>query len=102
MTVRVWHMTVKPRHRPWTDNGGSSVSTLERLDVVWTSRSAALVAEIIPCINQTWEGLVSQWGEEKALDTCRISIYVTDKNQAAVPSLKRELRNMSLADCVHF
>jgi hypothetical protein len=43
-TVRCWSMTVKPRHRSCkkaTHNDG--VSTLERLELVWISRSSALV-----------------------------------------------------------
>jgi hypothetical protein len=103
MTARVWSMTVKPRHRSWTNNGSSrNASTLERLEVVWTSRSASLVSEILPGINETWEHLVYLWGEERAWDACRISIYVTDKDEVAVRSLQCQLRNMSLSNCVFF
>jgi hypothetical protein len=49
---------------------------------------------------------VSKWGKENAQDVCRISIFVTDKDQRAVASLKEEILNYSLGpgacDCIHF
>jgi hypothetical protein len=106
LTARVWSMTVKPRHRSWrTADGGSSSSgltTLERLEMVWVVRSASLVSEILPEINNYWEQLVSVWGGENAEAVCRIRIFVTDTNQIAVALLKQELLLHSLSDCIHF
>jgi hypothetical protein len=106
LTARTWSMTVKPRHRSWRADGCSGLTTLERLEMVWVSRSASLVSEILPEINTIWDELVSQWGEENAQAVCRISIFVTDKDQRAVALLKQELLHHSLGqgrcDCIHF
>jgi hypothetical protein len=106
LTARAWSMTVKPRHRPWRADGCSGITTLERLEMVWVTRSASLVSEILPEINTVWDELVAQWGEENAQAVCRISIFVTDTDQRAVALLKQELLNHSLGqgacDCIHF
>jgi hypothetical protein len=105
LTVRIWSMTVKPRHRSWrTSTTGNT--TLEGLEIVWTSRSASLVSKILPEIGTIWDKLVAQWGEANARAVCRISIFVTDKDQNAVALLKQQLLTHSLGrdgyDCVRF
>jgi hypothetical protein len=102
LTARAWSMTVKPRHRSWRAQGCSGLTTLERLEIVWVTRSASLVSEILPEINIIWDKLVSQWGNENARAVCRISIFVSDKDQQAVALLQRELINHSLGHCVRF
>jgi predicted ferric reductase len=106
LTVRTWSMTVKPRHRPWRTCSTRNISTLDRLEIVWTSRSASLVSKILPEIAAIWDKLVAQWGEENARAVCRISIFVTDKDQRAVALLKQQLLTHSLGqdgcDCVRF
>jgi ferredoxin-NADP reductase len=100
LTARVWSMTVKPRHRSWRTAGGgcsgTGLTTLERLEMVWVTRSASLVSEILPEINTLWDELVAQWGEENARAVCRIQIFVTDTDQRAVALLKQELLHHSL------
>jgi hypothetical protein len=102
LTTRVWSMTVQPSRRSWRADDGNGLTALERLEMVWVARSASLVAKILPEINTVWDELVSKWGEENAEAVCRVSIFVTDKDQRAVASLKEELLNHSLCDCVRF
>jgi predicted ferric reductase len=102
LTVRIWSMTVMPRHRSWRTSTNGNISSLERLEIVWSSRSASLVSKILPEIATIWDKLVAQWGEENAEAVCHISIYVTDKDQHAVALLKQQLLTHSLYDCVHF
>lgn len=97
MTLRFWSMTVKPRHRSWkkaTHNDGAA--TLERLDLVWMSRSSALVSELYPIINERWEALVECWGEENAQAACRLVFYITDKDEVANQQLRDELKDTAL------
>ena len=104
LTARVWSKTVQPHRRSWAADGG--VTTLERLEMVWVARSASLVSEILAEINTVWDELVSKWGKENAQAVCRISIFVTDKDQRAVASLKEEILDYSLGpggcDCIQF
>jgi len=97
MVARVWGMTVKPRHRSWNGSViGKGTQTMERLEVVWVTRSASLVSEILPDISEIWETLVDAWGKEDAHRVCRFSVYVTDKDSQAREVLKRELGKTSL------
>jgi hypothetical protein len=94
MTARFWSTTVKPRHRSWkkaTLNDG--LSSLERLELVWICRSAALASELLPIMNETWGALVECCGEENARAACRLEIYITDKDEAANEQLRREMEN---------
>ena len=90
MTARAWSVTVKPRSQSWR-NFEDGWQTLERLDIVWASRSASLVSEIIPDINAMWQDLVNAWGLENAKSVCRFNVFVTDKDETAKQVLRREL-----------
>ena len=102
MVLRAWSMTVKSRSI--VRAGCSSLRALERLDVIWVSRSASLVAEILPDVNDIWTSLVDAWGEENAAAVCRLSIYVTEKDAKEREMLVRELKGTPLYenDWVHF
>jgi len=106
MLLRLWSMAVIPRHRSWktrVENRGV-MRTMERFDFVWVTRSASLVAEILPDINEIWESLVSTWGEKNAAAVCRISIHVTDKDEVALEALRKEFGKTSLfkGGCIHY
>jgi len=99
MTARLWTMVVRPRHRSWRSNvvqddgfGG----TLDRLDLIWVTRSASLVSRIMPEIHVLWDTLVAEWGRENAAKVCRISIYVTDQDDEACDMLKQEFSELDL------
>ena len=97
MVLRTWATTVMSRHGSWssrTDCRG--VRALERLDVVWVTRSASLVSEILPDINEVWQTLVDSWGDENASSVCRLSVYVTEKDPRASKMLKEELAGTPL------
>mmetsp|Transcript_5289 Transcript_5289/g.10185 ORF Transcript_5289/g.10185 Transcript_5289/m.10185 type:complete len:84 (+) Transcript_5289:220-471(+) len=50
---------------------------MERLDLIWITRSASLVSEIIPDLSAHWDRLVETWGEEYARQARRVSICCT-------------------------
>ncbi|CAB9511565.1 generating NADPH oxidase heavy chain subunit [Seminavis robusta] len=99
MTARLWSMVVRPRHRSWRSNlaqddgfGG----TLDRLELVWVTRSASLVSKIMPEIHVLWDTLVAEWGRENAAKVCRISIHVTDADEDACDILRQEFADLDL------
>lgn len=104
MLARSWSMTVKPRSSRRSTVEADGNRTMERLDVVWVTRSASLVSEILPDVNSIWCRLVSLWGLKHATSVCRFSVYVTDPNPAARQVLARELSNTLLYQngFVHF
>lgn len=83
---------MKSHHRSWrksVDTDG--IGALDKLELVWVSRSASLVSELMPDINCIWEALAEQWGKENAAKVCKISVYVTDNDEKACDLLRREL-----------
>lgn len=70
--------------------------------MVWVSRSACQVSEILVDINGIWDHLVELWGETNARKVCRINIYVTDKDKEKCTLLRRQARGLSLAKNLHF
>ena len=90
MTLRLWTNVVMPRHNSWqTRLECISASTLDRLDLVWTTRSAEQVANILPTLFEYWNELVLVWGVENALKVCRITIHVTDPDEDACNKLRK-------------
>jgi len=106
MIFRVWSMAVIPRHRSWKTRveTGGVIRTMERFDFIWVTKSASLVSEILPDINEIWLSLVDTWGEKNAEAVCRVSIHVTDKDKAAVALLQKEFGNTCLfkKGAIHF
>jgi hypothetical protein len=89
MLARTWGQSVRPRHMSWkTRVQPGGITPLDRLELVWISRSAALVSELLPIISSNYEKLLSSWGEGSAQLVCAISIYVTDKDQTEIEALK--------------
>ena len=96
MITRLWSQAVMPTHQPWHDVGQDTAKRADRLDLVWTTRSAAQVSEILPDILDYWQSLVDSWGLENTHEVCRISIFITDPDKEACSMLKRELRRTVL------
>lgn len=96
MTTRIWAMVVKPRHCSWRSCADGKISTLDRLEIVWVTRSSNLVAKILPDVDKLYTKLVQLWGHEFAREVCRISIYLTDRDKHHVHLLRRELQNSTL------
>lgn len=91
-TTRLWSCTVKAHHKSWRKSVETEgIDALEKLELCWVSRSASLVSDVIPDINEIWTQLAEQWGQENASKICQVSIYVTDKDKAACELLKQEL-----------
>jgi len=97
MTVRLWNRAVEPRHTSWRHNVDTAgIRVMDRLEICWVARSASLVSELMPDINCIWDALVEQWGKENAAKVCKISVFVTDKDEKACELLRNELCSTEL------
>ncbi|CAB9518019.1 generating NADPH oxidase heavy chain subunit [Seminavis robusta] len=98
MTARLWSRAVKPHNKSWRKSVSTDVigGAMEGLDIVWVSRSASLVSELMPDINSIWDSLAEQWGRENASKVCKISVYVTDEDETACELLRKELSSTQL------
>jgi hypothetical protein len=97
MTARLWWGAVMSRHTSWKKHVERGfTSKLDRLDIVWTTRSASRVAEILPDIVEAWDSLVDAWGIHDAFQVCRIQIYVTDKDKKACRLLAQQFEKTTL------
>lgn len=99
MTARLWSMVVRPRDESWRrcvmrDDGFGG--TLDRLEMVWVTRSASLVSKIMPEIHVLWDTLVSEWGRENAAKVCCIAIHITDPDEVACEILRQEFADLDL------
>lgn len=90
--ARLWWAAVRPSNNTsWRIASQiPGVTALERLDAVWIVRNAEMVSQLLPDINEQYEKLVYNWGQERANQVCRIQIYVTDKNHSNIEALKRD------------
>lgn len=106
MVLRLWTKTVGPRHNSWKHAPGdeNGHSSMECLKVVWVSRSASLIAEILPDIEEIWQEILQTWDFEDAIKVCHFSIYCTDKDESTTAALIDEVSHMSLYkhNCIHF
>jgi hypothetical protein len=101
MLARTWGQSVRPPHMSWqTSVQPGGITPLDRLELVWISRSAALVAELLPIISSNYQKLVKAWGDENAHEVCAVSIYVTDKDQTEIEALKASLHENPLFQSV--
>lgn len=97
ITARLWSRTVAPRHRSWRRHVEmEGPGSLEKLEIVWVSRSASLVSELMPDITSVWEALADRWGKENAAKVLAVSVFITDKDEQSCSLLKRELASSEL------
>jgi len=97
MVMRLWYSATNPDINPiQRSNERRLLVTLDKLHLVWITRSTADVFEIYPEILSLWDELCSSWGLENARKMCQISIYCTDKSRDNQEGLARELKETSL------
>jgi hypothetical protein len=95
MIARIWVRAVTPQHSAWyratsRDHGATGV---DKLNLVWLTRSASQVSEILPDIINIYDSLVEKWGSQNASRVCNISVYVTDNDEDACESLCQEFKS---------
>jgi hypothetical protein len=98
MTLRLWSRAVHPRHKSWKNHvqHGGSASSLDCLEMVWTTRSASQASKILPDVISHYQSLVDAWGAKNAKKVCRVTIHVTDPDPMACALLEKELRSSEI------
>lgn len=97
MFMRLWYSATNPDTNPiQRSNERRLLVTLDKLHLVWITRSTADVFELYPEILALWDDLIESWGTENARKMCQISIYCTDKNREHQEGLMDEYKDSSL------
>jgi len=97
MFMRLWYSATNPDTNPiQRSNERLLLVTLDKLHLVWTTRSTADVFELYPEILKLWDDLIESWGSDNARKMCEISIYCTDKNKDHQDGLMDEYKDSSL------
>ena len=63
---------------------------------MWTVRSVKMAEQLYPEISNTYEALLSEWGEEYTREVVDVSIYITDKNEEAKASFRDDIKDTAL------
>jgi len=96
MFGRLWTKAVCQRHVTWQQGPGAARSSsagpaMECLKVVWVSRSATLIAELLPEVDQIWRDIQKKWKLEDAQKVIQFSVYCTDKDKRAKAILSKQI-----------
>ena len=89
--LRLEYNPIRSAHKRY--NG---TQTLDKLHLVWTSRSTTLISQMFPDLEMIWNSLVEKFGEDTAHELCEISIYCTSKDEDACDDLYLEVANSNL------
>jgi predicted ferric reductase len=95
MIIRLWIKAVGPAQSSWfcAVNPVRTTTKFDKLSLLWTTRSASQVSEILPDILEPWNLLVKKWGADNARQVCEVTIYVTDPDDAAYALLRKEFEH---------
>ncbi len=66
------------------------------LRFIWSVKTVKIARQILPEINETYELLVKEWGEDYAQEVLDITIYITDKNRSEAASFRAQIRDYAL------
>lgn len=69
---------------------------VEHLRLIWMVRGVKMARQIFPEINETYESLVAEWGEDYAREVLDITIHITEKNKKEAASFRAEIRRSAL------
>ena len=96
MSLRAWQHVV-------SDGSGANhdIRVLEHLQLVWTTRSAALVSKVLSDLTEIYQKLIDSYGETVP-KVFRLTIHVTDKDPKALQMLQQELSTTPFYNMVHY
>lgn len=69
---------------------------LADLRFIWSVRTVKIARKILPEINEAYESLVKEWGEEYAREVLDVTIYITEKDRSEAASFRAQIRDFSL------
>lgn len=73
-----------------------SPNNVSDLRLVWSVRTVKVARQLLPEINEAYEHLVKEWGEDYAKEVLDISIYITDKDRSEAASFRAQIRDFAL------
>jgi len=90
---KTWRQMSKIAEEVGGGNGGPQ--QLQKLQFIWVTRSAQLVSELAPTLDEIWRSLCDTFvDEDSAKQLCDISVYVTDPNKDVCNALAREMQHL--------
>ena len=69
---------------------------LADLRFIWSVRTVKVARQILPEINETYQVLVKEWGEEYAQEVLDVTIYITEKDKREAASFRAQIRDFAL------
>ncbi len=98
MVLRYWTTMLQLKYNPIKSahKRRNGFELMDKVHLVWTTRSPTLVAQLFPDLEKTWNTLVSKFGEDFARQVCEISIYCTSKDDVLCDELEDELEETAL------
>ena len=63
---------------------------------IWSVRTVKVARQLLPEINETYESLVKEWGEQYARQVLDVTVYITDKDRAEAASFRAQIRDLAL------
>lgn len=98
LTFRCWNAALQPcKHHTVPEE----VTVMERLDLVWITRSAGLVGKVLPDLDARMKELIDVWGENTS-QVIGITIHVTDPDEHATTALSVMARDLECPIAIEF
>ena len=100
MIFRFWATLLKSKHNSIesANKRGNGIEVLEKVHLVWTTRSSTLISQILPDFEDNWTLLVDKFGEEFAKEVLQISIFCTSKDEKSCNDLRLDFADGSLSE----
>ena len=66
------------------------------LSFIWSVRLVKVARQLLPEINEVYESLVEEWGEDCVKKVLDIRIYITEKDRSEAASFRAQIRDFAL------
>ena len=98
MVLRYWTTMLRLKYNPVKSahKRRNGFEMMDKVHLVWTTRSPTLVSQMYPDLEGVWNTLVGKFGESFARQVCEISIYCTSNDDDMCDDLVYELENTNL------
>jgi hypothetical protein len=95
MIFRFWTTLLKAKHNSIesANKRGKGIEVLEKVHLVWTTRSSSLVSQMLQDFEECWMLLVDKFGKEFAKEVLEISIFCTSTDEQSCNDLELEVAN---------
>jgi len=100
MIFRFWTTLLKTKNNSIesANKRGKGIEVLEKVHLIWTTRSVTLISQMLEDFEECWELLVDRFGNEFAKEVLEISIFCTSKDEEGCKGLQLEVANGPLGE----